>query len=376
MGLPTRMQLLATRLVSCLIFGLGVALAVGLGGCGAPVVERWGFGMRSESTWYLSTWAPDEAYVFVVGGEPASGDGAGDDSGRGVALRRVGKSWVSDPLPAGTGLLNWVFGFSTVNAWAVGEGGVILHYEGEQWTKQTSPTTESLWGVWGATEDDLWAVGGGGREGDLPVLIHYDGTTWENVVVPALERAQVRAFFKVWGVSADQVYVVGQQGVVLHWNGESWVEINVGTSDDLIALWGTTTSPSGDSEEGTVRVAMVGGRSNGVVVYGEGTASEMTWQARTLEAVPGLNGVWMAGSTVCVAGQRGTVGEITVASLAAGAPEFRAQELDGRDLAAYPVGNDDFHAVFGVGQERVAVGGNLAAPTAPYRGMVWRRVER
>ena len=47
-------------------------------------------------------------------------------------------------------LLNWVHGFSASDIFVVGNAGTVLHFDGDSWTEQPTPTTEALWGVWGA----------------------------------------------------------------------------------------------------------------------------------------------------------------------------------------------------------------------------------
>jgi hypothetical protein len=50
---------------------------------------------------------------------------------------------------------------------AVGWHGTILRYNGSTWSKMTSGSTKDLWGVWGSSETDLFAVGESGT------ILHY-----------------------------------------------------------------------------------------------------------------------------------------------------------------------------------------------------------
>jgi len=56
-----------------------------------------------------------------------------------------GWGW-QNPLPQGNGLLG-VWGSSSSNVFAVGDGGTILHYNGSAWGSMTSGTTSHLYGV-------------------------------------------------------------------------------------------------------------------------------------------------------------------------------------------------------------------------------------
>ena len=44
----------------------------------------------------------------------------------------------------------------------VGDAGRIMTWDGTSVKTVASPTTNSLYGVWGATPDDVWIVGEGG----------------------------------------------------------------------------------------------------------------------------------------------------------------------------------------------------------------------
>jgi len=46
--------------------------------------------------------------------------------------------------------------------WAVGEAGVILHFDGSGWSQSVSPTTHALRSAWGSSSGDVWTVGDSG----------------------------------------------------------------------------------------------------------------------------------------------------------------------------------------------------------------------
>ena len=100
-------------------------------------------------------------------------------------------------------------------------------------------------------------MGGDNLLGDAPYVLHYDGEQWSLAPIPELERPGVRAFFKVWGSGPDDIYAVGQNGAVLHWNGTEFTELGVGVSQDLIGIWGT----------GPDDVTVVGGRGTAELAH-------------------------------------------------------------------------------------------------------------
>lgn len=329
--------MIRTRFASPLFFAL---VGILFSGCPTdPETIDWQPAFDADNSgWILSVWGA-EGERYAVGGRRQE---------EGVIMHFDGSAWNEITSPIDFPLLNWVYGFSADDVFMVGNDGRSFHYDGTELSEIETPTQSRLWGVWGATRDDLYAVGGNGRTGDLPVLLHYDGVAWSALAYPELERANVRAFFKVWGSSANDVIVVGQRGVILRYDGSTWQEFGAGTGEDLISVWGT----------GPDRVVAVGSRTNGVIATWDGTE----WRSGSLSPMPGLNGVWTGdGNTVHVVGVFGTVARIDFDTFAV--------EEDVVDV------DHDFHAIFGDGESLTAVGGNLAAGlNAPvYNGTVFDR---
>lgn len=293
--------------------------------------------------WGINVWGPAPDDLYVVGGTPDQG----------AIMHFDGQTW--SPLDlgetaAGLPLLHWAHGFGPDDITVVGSQGTVIHWDGAAWSRQETPTQQDLWGVWGASPDDLWAVGGAGRQAGEQTILHYDGTAWTAHPPPDLLRANVYAFFKVWGTGADNVYIVGQSGAVLRWNGSAWTEEFAGVSSDLIALWGT----------GPDRIVAVGGRGAGVATVWNGAA----WQPLDLTPLPGLNGVWM--NTDGIAYAVG-VGGIQVKL------DSRALTYEHAFIPLPVTAPLDFHAVYSAGGDRlVAVGGNLAAFQPPYFGIAYQ----
>ena len=42
----------------------------------------------------------------------------------------------------------------------------------------------------------------------------------------------------VWGTSSSDVFAVGRQGTIIHYNGKVWATLTSGTTDDLYGIWG------------------------------------------------------------------------------------------------------------------------------------------
>ena len=69
--------------------------------------------------------------------------------------------------------------------------------------------------VWAAATDDVYAVGEAG------MILHYTGSSFD-VVEPDIAEATGDTFTAVWGDDADALFVASQQGHILHWTGCSW----------------------------------------------------------------------------------------------------------------------------------------------------------
>jgi len=147
---------------------------------------------------------------------------------------------------------------------AVGNRGLVFHYDGAAWNPLVSGTTASLRGVWGAATNHVVAVGDNG------VILVYDGGSWS-----AQASGVTQALNAVWGRSVTDVFAVGGGGTILHFDGSKWSIQNSNTSEDLFAIAGSGA-----------RVFAVG--SNSTVLQYDGSQ----WRAQQLAMPIDLRGVW------------------------------------------------------------------------------------
>lgn len=126
-----------------------------------------------------------------------------------------------NPLPAGNQPAR-MWALSATDAWAVGRGGMIVHWNGSFWGGIPSGFTKTLQGIWGSSANDVWV---GGDDG---VLLHWDGTRFSPFVSGTTET-----IFSISGTGSNDVWAVGAKGTVLHYSNQVWTRIPVGTTVGL-----------------------------------------------------------------------------------------------------------------------------------------------
>ncbi|MCW3996094.1 MAG: hypothetical protein NWE98_08115 [Candidatus Bathyarchaeota archaeon] len=112
-----------------------------------------------------------------------------------------------------------------LDAWAVGDGGTIIHWNGNAWTTVNSPTTMNLYSTVFTNATDGWAVGGNGNNG---IILRYNGTwtIWNHISFGNNASATDTVNATLYSVTVDSTdtvgWAVGANGLALGWNGEAW----------------------------------------------------------------------------------------------------------------------------------------------------------
>jgi hypothetical protein len=159
---------------------------------------------------------------------------------RGIVLRYDGASFRAEHVDTHQDLLA-VHGSGPRDVWAVGRGGAVLHYDGEQWSKTDvtslidasgGASTGVLYGVFAAAPDAVWAVG---HNGVSALIIFYDGEKW---ISQPLAMATPQALRAVWGFSREQLWAVGDAGVIRSFDGAQWNVDKTPTGAALNAIHG------------------------------------------------------------------------------------------------------------------------------------------
>lgn len=229
---------------------------------------------------------------------------------------------------------------------AVGTAGAVLELDRASGTitaHDVAPADSTLFGVWADPDGGAWAVGGVVGSPDAPpVLLRRQGGTWQAESAPA--GIDIGVFFKVHGTAADDVWIVGNAGITLHWDGDAWAKVELPlATETLLTVHTGAGSP-----------VAVGGASGGRAYHHVGAA----WQAITLEYPPALNGVCAVPGDVRFVGGQGAV---LRSETAAGAYTADEEPLTFEDYhACWLDGDGGFWAVGGHIADRPLVAGVVA----------------
>lgn len=167
-------------------------------------------------------------------------DGALAAGSNEVVLVRSGSSWtqraVQTPVPNNVLRAVWMSG---TTMWAVGGGdywektdmnpaAALVATGGGNFTRTTLPYSDRiLRGVWGTAPNNVYAVGDGG------LVLRWDGMAWQTQPTPPLGNI-LRGVF---GRSVNDIYVVGDGGMILHFDGSAWTLEDSGTNVRLHSVF-------------------------------------------------------------------------------------------------------------------------------------------
>ena len=167
--------------------------------------ETWTFGEHSSSVLYdvaiideNNIWAVGEIYMNDSLGQP--------DSKRYNAIRWNGANWDIIRIPynyQGTDFYHPIqstFAFGSNDIWFCGNG--VIHWEGKSFIPIAIPTN-----VWGPYQMN-----------------------------------------KIWGSSSNDLYVVGNEGNIAHYQNGQWSRITSGTELHINDIWGDYNSEKGEYE--------------------------------------------------------------------------------------------------------------------------------
>jgi hypothetical protein len=205
----------------------------------------------SDGGWCSSVTPPAPHHLRAVWSSGPEDTWAIGDSG--TILRWKGAVWTGTPGNANEEL-SGIWGNNATDIWVVGhdaneQKGIIRHWDGATWTNVPSGTAQPLHGVWASGPNDAWAVGDAGTVQH----VHFDGVSWSSFPDPSLPILADRLLTSIWGMGPRNLWVVGSSGVmpdgsvsgstILHWDGTDWTEYSRAplATATLNQIWGNAS---------------------------------------------------------------------------------------------------------------------------------------
>jgi hypothetical protein len=287
---------------------------------GKKAAGRWS---AEEGSSLLTPWPLADRWPLTSVALPPGGGGALGESGalavgfRGAALRyEAGTGWqveATPPRAQGINLLGVAFDGAT-NAFAVGQYGAILEWNGAAWTESpqsVSLTRSQLDSVAFAPSGEGWAVGANGT------ILHYAGGRWGTEEPPKEESGSEITSVAVAG---SEVYAVaGGNLITRSLSGGSWERVTSGLPGNL----GTSTG------QGPLRL-LSGLPDGGMMAAGVATVITREAAGQPFQIAPQP----LSGVAVALAAYRGA--DHKVSAYVSVAPP-----VGGSDVAGFPAGDGD-----------------------------------
>lgn len=219
----------------------GIATAIWADGPSFAVAVGYG---GASWTWDGTRWTSMptgvQANLHAVWGRRAGEQRDVLAGGDGVVLRLSATGWIKMTAPEQASIS--AFAASGASVWAVGEhagtgeppDGIILRLQGDRWVDACPDLAcgGAIYSAWAASADELWTAGIAGE------LVRYSGGQAEWIVTGTREDLT-----SIWGTGIRDLFVAGDGGTVLRWNGVLWTSLGAGESD-IRALTGF---PSGEA---------------------------------------------------------------------------------------------------------------------------------
>jgi hypothetical protein len=242
---------------------------------------------------FLCVRAPGDDDVWMVGTEAVLGVSGPS------ALHWNGVDWERLDLSDFSGRELWWVHPGERTTTMVGSAGLILEYDRSSGVVSRIDGPDSaitFFGVWGASDDDLWAVGGD-ISGGLPGQIwRRDASGWAPYE-GAIDAPPNTIWFKVDGRASDDLWIVGSGGQTLRWDGSELTAHSAAAVSSGASLF--TVDVSSDE------VIAVGGSAEGVILhYAE---EDEAWVDQAPEYSSGINGICSGSELTRAVGGQGAV---------------------------------------------------------------------
>ncbi|HEX7604751.1 MAG TPA: hypothetical protein VF316_24200 [Polyangiaceae bacterium] len=189
--------------------------------CAIGSKEAWSFG--GYAMHYNGVWSD-----IPTPGDPDTHGGGASASNDAWAwsLGRVthwnGATWSPYESVLPSTIIHGLWSKDPSDAWLVGAGNKVMHFDGVSWQPVPFAPIVSLGGVWGDGTGLVYVAG------DFGSIYRWNGSTWD-----AMTSGTTEYLADIYGLSPKDVWVVGEHGTILHYDGLSWTRSESGTDVGL-----------------------------------------------------------------------------------------------------------------------------------------------
>jgi hypothetical protein len=114
-----------------------------------------------------------------------------------------------------------------------------VQWDGNNWTIKRIPYYYQgqpfypIQTIFAFSPNDIWFGGNG--------IIHWDGNQYNPIPIPTIVWGP-HQINKIWGTSANNLYIVGNDGKIAHYQNGYWSKVESGTTTNVNDIWGTDDS--------------------------------------------------------------------------------------------------------------------------------------
>ncbi|HPC35356.1 MAG TPA: hypothetical protein P5268_02995 [Candidatus Marinimicrobia bacterium] len=104
------------------------------------------------------------------------------------------------------------------------------HWNGEKWNMMRIVNSSPIFSIHYFNENDIWMVSYG-----YPV--NFNGNSW--TLYRFHDMGINASALSLWGSSSSNIYFVGLEGSIVHYDGKGFEKMESGTDTQIIDIWGT-----------------------------------------------------------------------------------------------------------------------------------------
>ena len=157
-------------------------------------------------------------------------------------------TWEIDTIGTRSSSLSDVAIIDKNNIWAVGEIYTeeqkpynAVHWNGKEWKLKrlfSDKVISPVRGIWAISDNNMWLAAGS--------IYHWDGNKANLSYLRDIGTNELVQ--KLWYINENDIYGVGTEGIIVHYNGQTWQRLDSGTDIDIQDIWGGKNQETGEDE--------------------------------------------------------------------------------------------------------------------------------